>query len=321
MKQPSSKINALLIIVTLVVVGTISINSIKNHKKDSSFQLAPAVINSVEIQRNQINKTEDDTDGDGLPDWEEIIRKTDPTNPDTDGDRTNDGDEVKENRNPLLAGPDDKIETGTGVTADPSDDIRYKSTTLTEKLSENIITNYLGFKQSNQYTPEVGTELVDAISNDIQKLTQQSSPYTTLSLKTFSFSPDNAKIYGNSFASLQEDFTNNLINIPKEQNSIEYLQNVSKNYIEFSKNLMSIRAPQELASTHVKIANNLYNIGLSIIEINKSEEDPTVALIAVKKFQDIETEQPTLYDKVKQYFEKNDIIFTNTDTGYILWNY
>ena len=321
MKQPSSKINALLIIVTLVVVGTISVNSIKSHKENSGFQLAPAIINNVEIQRNQINKTEDDTDGDGLPDWEETIRKTDPTDPDTDGDGTNDGDEIKEKRDPLIAGPNDSVNVDAQLTANTSDDIKYKSTTLTEKLSENIISNYLGFKQSNQYTSQAGTDLVNSISRDIQTIGKQESPYSVLALKTFPFSETDAKIYGDSFANLQKTFTNNLINIPKEQEATLYLENVSKNYIEFSKNLMAIRTPQEIAATHVKIANNLYNIGISLIDINKSEEDPTVALLAVKKFQDIETEQPTLYDKIKQYFEKNDIIFTNTDAGYTLWNY
>ena len=33
-----------------------------------------------------------DSDGDGLPDWEEALFGTNPHNPDTDGDGTSDGD-------------------------------------------------------------------------------------------------------------------------------------------------------------------------------------------------------------------------------------
>lgn len=46
-----------------------------------------------------------DTDGDGLPDFdEENVWGTDPNNPDTDGDGTNDGDEVMEGDDPKKAG-------------------------------------------------------------------------------------------------------------------------------------------------------------------------------------------------------------------------
>lgn len=54
-----------------------------------------------------------DTDGDGLPDLEEIVcHKTDPTNPDTDGDGLNDGDEV----NNHLTDPLNPDTDGDGLT-------------------------------------------------------------------------------------------------------------------------------------------------------------------------------------------------------------
>src|SRR3989344_3970213 len=48
-----------------------------------------------------------DSDQDGLKDWEEIIYRTDASNADTDGDGTKDGEEIKQNRNPLVKGPND----------------------------------------------------------------------------------------------------------------------------------------------------------------------------------------------------------------------
>lgn len=49
-----------------------------------------------------------DSDNDGLPDWEENLRKTDPNNPDTDRDGTSDGEEVRAGRNPLKPTPNDR---------------------------------------------------------------------------------------------------------------------------------------------------------------------------------------------------------------------
>lgn len=53
-----------------------------------------------------------DSDGDGLPNAQEIIWGTDPNNPDTDGDGFNDGEEVANNHNPTVAGPNDLLPAG-----------------------------------------------------------------------------------------------------------------------------------------------------------------------------------------------------------------
>lgn len=43
----------------------------------------------------------DDCDGDGIPDWEELLLGTDPCDPDSDGDGIEDGDELTNGTNPL----------------------------------------------------------------------------------------------------------------------------------------------------------------------------------------------------------------------------
>lgn len=47
------------------------------------------------------NPNSADSDGDGLSNWDELQRGTDPLNADTDGDGVNDGIEVLQGRNPL----------------------------------------------------------------------------------------------------------------------------------------------------------------------------------------------------------------------------
>ena len=50
-----------------------------------------------------------DSDNDGLKDWEEELYKTDLHNPDTDGDGYLDGEEVNSGHNPLIKAPGDKL--------------------------------------------------------------------------------------------------------------------------------------------------------------------------------------------------------------------
>lgn len=57
--------------------------------------------------KEELPKPIGDDDQDGLSNWEEALRQTDPENPDSDGDGTSDKDELERGRNPLKKGPDD----------------------------------------------------------------------------------------------------------------------------------------------------------------------------------------------------------------------
>mgnify|MGYP001563940977 CR=1 FL=1 len=77
---------------------TVNVNA-----EEARGALAAAVASSLGVDVAQ------DSDEDGLKDWEEAVWQTDPQKPDTDGDGTTDGDEIKANRNPLQIGPDDQL--------------------------------------------------------------------------------------------------------------------------------------------------------------------------------------------------------------------
>jgi len=64
-----------------------------------------------------------DSDNDGLKDWEEEIYQTDLAKPDTDGDGTLDGDEVAADRDPLVAGPNDKAAANPEMYGSPEENI------------------------------------------------------------------------------------------------------------------------------------------------------------------------------------------------------
>ena len=64
-----------------------------------------------------------DSDHDGLKDWEEEIYQTDPAKQDTDGDGTPDGDEVAANRDPVVAGPNDTATVSPDTYGSPEESI------------------------------------------------------------------------------------------------------------------------------------------------------------------------------------------------------
>ena len=87
--------------------------------------------NGVEVMKTLTNPANADTDGDGLPDGDELTTyKTDPLKKDTDGDGLGDGDEVmKYKTDPLKVDTDagtvsDGVEAGRGSNPlDPADDV------------------------------------------------------------------------------------------------------------------------------------------------------------------------------------------------------
>lgn len=89
------------------------------------------------VSRIEVDASQIDSDRDGLKDWEEMLRGTNPQNPDSDGDGTSDGEEVAKGRNPLLAGPNDFIKEKIAVIK-PSDQSTDHIPTMTG--ATNIIT-------------------------------------------------------------------------------------------------------------------------------------------------------------------------------------
>lgn len=67
------------------------------------------VNNSRPTRTTELARLNQDSDGDGLKDWEEQIYGTDPNKADTDGDKTPDGEEIKLDRDPLKPGPKDQL--------------------------------------------------------------------------------------------------------------------------------------------------------------------------------------------------------------------
>ena len=168
LKNPSPKVLAFLIIVVILTTVTIvSSKLFKYVQKPDNSEMVNLII------KNNLNKKLDtkDTDGDGLPDWQEEIWGSDKNNPDTDGDGTTDGKEVNENRNPTVAGPDDKILSDREIAlqyvpgeTDPK--------SVTSILSKNLLLRMAQLQQSGQYndqtSEELATGLVDQTLSEIQ---------------------------------------------------------------------------------------------------------------------------------------------------------
>ncbi len=120
---------------------------------------------SLQVQKEAVENPNLDSDNDGLPDWQEILWKTDPRNPDTDGDKTTDGEEIKQKRNPLVKGPDDGIlETMFGGDNQNNSDSQMPNN-FTEVIGQQFLGQYLLNEQASggQISPEDANNIADSM--------------------------------------------------------------------------------------------------------------------------------------------------------------
>ena len=85
-----------------------------------------------------IGQANQDTDNDGLLDWEEEIYKTGPNNPDTDKDGYLDGEEVASGYDPTKPAPNDKS-SDKAIEPRPAPGVLSKDANFTRILLNNIV--------------------------------------------------------------------------------------------------------------------------------------------------------------------------------------
>lgn len=311
MKTPNNKVVFLFLAVVLVVTGTITTSVYLDKKKNLSTQNPDGASNIiVTAQRNTDGIEEIDTDGDGLPDWREIVERTDPNNPDTDGDGTSDGAEIQSDRNPRVAGPGDENKTlrENRVVYE-----FYEPNTLTDNLSKNLFANYISLKQQGVMTPENEAQLIAQIVSDVEEQTAYVNKYRLSTLSTLSVPTDvQIRQYGNSFAEAQLKTLTTI-------STLENLSDIAEQYKLFAATLHAIPVPKQIAETHLQLINDMYNFYLASLSANSHQTDPTKTLLAIPIIRDIEARQEGLYATLVNYFEENDILFNEDEPGR-MWN-
>src|SRR3989338_5773509 len=137
---PNKKILFLLVFILLIFAGWFYFSDYKNKQIQYIAEQEKSPLAVVLEQTSQLDA---DSDADGLKDWEELLWKTDPNKEDTDGDGINDNEEITLNRNPLKAGPNDKISEKEDLVAQEKAVSDSNQNTLTAAYARKFLTEYL----------------------------------------------------------------------------------------------------------------------------------------------------------------------------------
>lgn len=304
----------------LIIGGWFILFSFKNKEKEMTY-IAESAQKTTE---NKASYAKYDKDGDGLLDWIEILRGTDPTNPDTDGDGTEDGEEVALHRNPLKNG-DDAIVFSEDTTQE-------KSSGLTSAIAGGITAEYLFLKEDGGIDKNQMIELLnEQVTSYIQNAEPLQSTYTEKDLKIipsddaaiFQYANAVGLIFKNSFADTHRSEII-LLNEILTENSFDRLQEFeayTRAYETATAALKNLSVPVPLASTHLALLNNFANLARASNAFKNFEHDPASALLYLRYYQSEVERFKIVIKNINISLADAGIFFNEQDAGAILVDY
>lgn len=309
--------------ILLVVGGLVLIYRLKGGNIDNSSNNTIKYQKENKIFSDFFKDNMEDSDNDGLKNWEEILWKTDKNNSDTDGDGMSDDEEIKNNRNPVIAGPNDlfKINSTNNTTS---------TTVYGDSVSPlmNFFGEYIRLKEEQS-----GDNLSDSAKQELLKSFQVNFSQEILDeyeLSDIKITEINTKErlrqYGNILGEIIDRYKfeeNELIIFGRavKENKTEELikfEAIANIYSDVSDNFIKIEAPSKMKDEHLALVNGLNNINKAIREMQKFFQDPIASFVG---FNNYSQESLRVYNTLKNLQSKlteMGISFNSNEPGRFL---
>ncbi len=251
-----------------------------------------AVISNVSIGgKAAVGDT--DSDNDGLPDWEEGVRGTDPQKADTDGDGTKDSDEIKLNRDPKKAGPDDSLADEESQKFLNELLAAASSSNLTDNLSQTIFARYVaargeGTSGDVQTQAKVVQEAVNGAEVPYKgKVYGPSDIYVVsnnnVAVRTFANASMQAilKHPDANFVKAMQAFGEGMDGSPA---GIQRLRYIGSQYRAMARDMASVSVPSSYAEHYLLAINALEIAGGSFDDMAEVNNDPIRAVAGLQNY-------------------------------------
>ncbi len=271
-----------------------------------------------------------DSDKDGLKDWEEELWHTDPLNSDTDGDGMGDAEEIKNGRNPVIAGPNNLLDSATVATKINPD--AKKEVPDTERFARELFATYLSTRREG--LPLSQNEIANIVSTVSASVPDEAAQlFTEKDAKTFGDESDRAlRTYGNALGAVLKKpwpsrenelaIFERAIQDPNQETARLDLANltpISLAYGTIGKAVIKIPVPQGALSLHMRFANTSMEVGESIRGMGVALDDPIKTISAVARYLDAAPRLGESLLALRNFLETHGISFSENEDGYALW--
>ncbi len=267
-----------------------------------------------------------DTDKDGLKDWEEELWHTDQKVADTDGDGTLDGEEIRLGRDPVKAGPNDKLDKETiEKKTVPGGGISW---TETDKVSREFFAKYLSMRKADKpFTEEDGRALLAEFSNRAPETPPQRKYTESDILPAKDDTTASLKAYGNAIGSavnaLPKDTEGELVIFERAMQNedaadLASLDRRIKRYEDLLTSFKAIPAPKSAEEIHLALLNSVWGLTEAVEGMALALSDPLRSMSLVVKYPTAYEDMTKAFTALTTLFEKEGITFGKGEEGSVL---
>lgn len=316
---PSTRFAVFVLSIFVAVVLVFAASYLGAGKPISS---AVAVITKVTTGSNDIGDT--DTDGDGLHDWEEGVRGTDPKNADTDGDGTGDKAEITANRDPNKPGPDDSLidEASNKFLAELLD--AASSTNMTDDLSRTIFARYVAARGEGA-SGDIQTQST-VVSEALSKaeIEYRGIAYVPGDLTVVGDTVTATRVFANesmmallrhpdaNFVYAMQIFGNAMDGVP---GSAKELRRIGTEYRLIAKEMSVVPVPRQHAERYLLAINALEIAGAAFEDMARVGEDPIRGVAGLQNYDRMISSGAGVFVLLARDIKRSGLIFSKNEAG------
>jgi len=270
------------------------------------------------IDRNE------DSDGDGLSNWEETLWGTDSNNPDTDGDGVSDGVEVETGRYPTIAGPDDIRNPGEVLR--PHAESTTAPVNMTDSVAQTFFAEYLSRRTYEPLSSEEEYTIIDSVLQNVNAPTQTLFPIEQV--QTVVSNEETMRAYGNELGEalakhspkgLENEFAIFSRAVENEDEvALAQLDLIIEAYKGFLTEIYTMRVPTEFITNHIYLVHSAESVLSGVEGMRAFFEDPLRGLKSVSLYEVAVNDLIQSHRGLINLFQEKGIIFNPQESGYIL---
>lgn len=259
------------------------------------------VINPKEEKLN--NLITKDSDGDGVPDWEEKIWQTNPYRKDT---YNVGGDALYiQQKKETIARKNPNATTAT-------------SSNQTEQFSREFLTTILAINASGADKDSVMKAATEQIAARFaQEGATSVFSENDLSLVNNPTQKDRLN-YKNAMELIAQKYKNDQLGYELEYISqivgknnttvVPKLEKISTAYANMAHELSQIPIPSDIKQTHLDLINGFANTSLSITKMKQAQDDSVLALLGISQYSKAYAQMENAFTALADYYKNNDMI-------------
>lgn len=311
------------IALSLVVAVVLVVGAFYFSGHTLSFSTAVNAESTQELLKAYSTK---DSDGDGLPDWEETLYGTDPNNARSVRASITDSQAVAQGLvTPQYAAAPAPTSAGSPKTLDvPGASAAPGS--VTDQFSQLFFSTYMNQRGA---TPPTADETQSFVQNAVAQLEAsrvRAAAYTTSDTNVKGQGVSSLKAYASG---MDKAFADNAVHLPfdeltyfsdavekNDSTALSHVQEIGTAYTKTASEAVKVPVPEEAAAAHLAVVNAMAQLGNTIDDMASVNQDPIRAMLGLQSYPADAEQFATALQAMNAVFVADGVTLTETDPGH-----